>query len=524
MRRPAVDEKRSGLPSLGKSGVLFGREHQQTTRLFSRLTFAGIKTLPAADPNASSRPNEPNSMRAFCFVLLSACFVCGVWSADDAFEADDEILKSGAKTNIEQFISTEKLTKKDENNDDLVFSTLLYTPKDTEKPEEFYSKVAQNLKRHAPKVRTINLFGGHIFYPENSTVDAIRDEVVYTKQHIKSLLAALNKEKIKVTSNVLTLLLVTDDKTQKESKIEKFVGEQFGKDVVVDDSNEDGLELLFQLEETDVHLYLVFINNLEAVKKTKLPHGRTSYARGINEYLEPVYDKLEEQSKKRIHKDESKLFVPGVKRLNKAGELHLEEFNEEKFANPLIKDTSPSDKLKQLVLSLGFPDLKDKKPEEFYKTAVEKLKKKAPKLKRVRLDGGFAYNPEKPQAEDIKNEINFLKTNVEAILDAFKAADVNVTSLRLKVFWLSTKKDAEDSGYPKLIKEAFGYEPNERDIDSGRVLMAFKRGDTDADVELNFYDKAPKDLPKGRTSYYSAAKLHEDEKDESESESNSKEE
>lgn len=397
----------------------------------------------------------------------------------------------------------------------MILSTLLYTP-DTEDTDEFYSTALGNMKKHAPKIRTLNLYGGHVWRPENVSVEAVQDEVKYTKQHLQGLLSALKKQKIKVTSNVMTVLLVVDDKTQKESNFEKFIGEQFGKDSIVDDSNEDGLELLFKMEETEVHIYFVFVNNLEAVKKTKLPYGRTSYVKAITEYLDPIYDQLEEQAKTRIHKDETKLFVPSVKRLNKAGELHLEEFYENKFADPLVKDTSPQESLKQLVLSVGFPQLDNTTAEEFYKQAVQHLKEKAPKLKRVRLDGGYSYHPEKPQAEDIKNEVKFLKDNVGAILTAFNSAGVNVTSIRLKVYWLSTKKDAEDSGYPKLIKEAFGYEPNEMDIDSGRVLMTFQRGSTDCDVELNFYDQPPKNLPKGRISYYSAAKLHEAEEEKAE--------
>jgi predicted ribonuclease YlaK len=84
------------------------------------------------------------------------------------------------------------------------------------------------------------------------------------------------------------------------------VAKQFGKDSIVDDSNEDGLELLFKMEGTDIHLYLLFVNNLEAVKKTQLPFGRTAYARSISQFLDPVYDELEEQAKKRIKVDDTK--------------------------------------------------------------------------------------------------------------------------------------------------------------------------------------------------------------------------
>jgi len=454
-----------------------------------------------------------------------------IFAADDVFEADDEIVKQADQAQIEQFFSTKNLTKI-EDKDELTLSTLLYTPEGTDKPQKFYETAVENLKKYATKLRILHLYGGHTFYPENGSPKAIQEEIAYTKDQLKALLKSLHQHGITVTSNLLTILVVVDDKSQKESKFEEIVAKQFGKDSIVDDSNEDGLELLFKLEAIDVHLYLVFVNNLEAVKKTKLPFGRSAYAKSISEYLDPIYDELEAQSKAKIKIDDTKLFVQGVKRLNKAGELHLEEFYDEKFVNPQIKDATPQDTLEQLVLSVGVLQLINQTAEEFYTQAVKNLKKYAPNLKNVRLDGGYAYNPEKTDSETIKREINFFHDNLEAVLKAFKDASITVSSLKLKVYWLSSKKDAEDSGYPALIKSAFGYEPTEADVDSGKVLMTFKLEGVQASVDLHFFDQAPKELPYGRTNYYTASKLHEEaegkneknDKEESKSESKSSEE
>lgn len=51
---------------------------------------------------------------------------------------------------------------------------------------------------------------------------------------------------------------------------------------------------------------MIFVNNLEAVKKTKLPHGHTGYVQSISKYLDPIYGELEEQSKKKIKLDDTK--------------------------------------------------------------------------------------------------------------------------------------------------------------------------------------------------------------------------
>lgn len=71
-----------------------------------------------------------------------------------------------------------------------------------------------------------------------------------------------------------------------------------------------------------------------------------------------------------------------------------------------------------------------------------------------------------------------------------------------------------------MIKTSFNYEPTEADVESGKVLMTFKLQDIQSSVDLHFFDKAPKELPYGRTNYYTASKLHEDAQVKGESKSN----
>jgi hypothetical protein len=452
-----------------------------------------------------------------------------IFAAEDFFKANDEILKQADQAQIEQFISTDNLTLV-HNTDELTLSALLYTPAGTEDVQQFYDTVVSNLKQYAPKLRILHLFGGHTWYPKESTATAIQEEVVYSKNHLDALLKSLNKHNIIVSSNLLTIMLVADEKAQNQSNFEETVENQFGKDSVVDDSNVDGLELLFKIDDVDIHLYLVFINNLESVNKTTLPFGRCAYAISIEKHLDSIYEELEEQAKKRIKTDDSKLFVSGPRRLNKAGELHLEEFYGEQFVNSKIKDTTPQDTLEQLVLSIGVPpELNNITAFEFYTQAVKNLKKYAPNLKAVRLDGGYAFNPTEQAIDNdtIKHEIIWFHDNLAAVLKSFGDAQIIVHSLKLKVYWLSSKQNAKDSGYPALIKTSFNYEPTEADIDSGKVLMIFKLHDIQSSVDLHFFNQSPTHLPHGRTNYYSASKLYEEatgkeEKKSKSSESNSK--
>lgn len=112
----------------------------------------------------------------------------------------------------------------------------------------------------------------------------------------------------------------------------------------------------------------------------------------------------------------------------------------EKFVNPDLKEKVPQETLEQLVLSVGVPELNNITAADFYKQAVQNLKKYAPNLKVVRLDGGYAYYPKTVDNDTIKNEIIFFHDNLDAVLKTFGDAGIIVHSIKLKVYWLSSKK------------------------------------------------------------------------------------
>ena len=88
------------------------------------------------------------------------------------FVADEALLENIGKVNIEAFHALNNVTSV-ENNRDLTFTALLYTPPPVESSSggnksettaEFYAKTIANLKAHAPRLRTVNLYGGHLLY------------------------------------------------------------------------------------------------------------------------------------------------------------------------------------------------------------------------------------------------------------------------------------------------------------------------------------------------------------------------
>jgi len=430
-----------------------------------------------------------------------------VFAAEDAFEADNEVLDASSKHNIEHFHTLKNITV--ENKADNTLTARLFIRNQTLNAPEYYETTVKNLKEVSPKLQTLDIFGGHVFYPTESTTAIVKTEIETIKTNIHSLLKALKKEDIKLTSNVFTFLIIVDENTHVSANAEELIAKTFTKEAIVDDSNEDGLELLYNFEDTDVHLYILFLHHLDQVTKTQLPHGYTSYARAVKLHLNTIFEKLEAKAAKQTHIGESKLFLPGVERLNRAGDVHVEDFYAEKF-NSNITDTTPQKALIQLLISLGVPNVPSVPVEEFYEKAVANLKKSAPSLKRVVLDGGYAFNPQKPTSEDIKNEIAFFKELLTAALKAFKNAQIEVVFAKLKLFWLTTQKEAGVGGYPALFKAAFDQTDNvaQADVEGGRIFLHFELEGAPIVVHVNFFDQAPATLGHGRTSFYEAAELN----------------
>jgi len=441
-------------------------------------------------------------------VLFALLFVVSVSASapEDIAEADNEVSDSSSRLNIEHFHSLKNVSIV-ENQPDITLTARLFIRNGSLAAPEYYETTVKNLKHVAPKVRTLDLFGGHVFYPEQSTAEAVRTEIETVKTNIHSLLAALRAGNITVTSNVFTILIIVDRKTHEDASEEEYVAKTFGKEAIVDDSSNDGLELLYNDEQTDVHLYILFLHHIDQVTETKLPHGYTSYARAVKLHLESIYKTIEAKTDQQNHEGSTKLFLPGVKRLNRAGDVHLEDFYQEKF-NANITDTSPQPALIQLLFSISIPNVTDVTPIEYYTKAVANLKKAAPSLKRVLLDGGYAFNPKKTSPEDIKSEITFFKENLSAAFKALQNAQIEVVSAKLKLFWLTTKDNAGIGGYPSLLKAAFGHTVTDADIENGRIFLSFDLNGVETVVHLHFFDQSPPELPYGRINYYDAAQLH----------------
>lgn len=155
------------------------------------------------------------------------------------------------------------------------------------------------------------------------------------------------------------------------------------------------------------------------------------------------------------------------------------------------------------VVELAFtlPQQTDgKSTADFYEQAVANLKKKSPKLEKLRLRGGVAVNPKDSKSADE------LKSELEAVVDELKALDrvANAAGLRLRrlVFTalLGFEKEAT-SNVSEQLKKAYGEEVQQHGDDSWTVPFKIEHGRGLLKVQVR-RDEEVTGRPQGRSRYF----------------------
>lgn len=83
------------------------------------------------------------------------------------------------------------------------------------------------------------------------------------------------------------------------------------------------------------------------------------------------------------------VFPSGAVELNEKRFLRLEDFYNKTNSIPQVH-------LERLILDVSMIQPDEADPEEFYKSCAKNLKKTAPNLKKVALEGGYQYYPSQP--------------------------------------------------------------------------------------------------------------------------------
>ncbi|CAD5207304.1 unnamed protein product [Bursaphelenchus okinawaensis] len=186
------------------------------------------------------------------------------------------------------------------------------------------------------------------------------------------------------------------------------------------------------------------------------------------------------------------IFPSGAVELNEQKFLRLEDFyNKTK--------TIPQTTLQRLIIDVSMVQWDTDDVEHFYEVCAQNLKRTAPNLKMVALEGGYQYYPEEPDHETIPIELEDVKAGVQLVIRAARSAGIEITSVVLAVSLFVPFPLVQDSNYPSLFKKIYNKTVTDYDLERNVVECLFTVDGVPIDAEFTFYnDRVFDKVNKGR--------------------------
>ncbi|KAI6179963.1 hypothetical protein M3Y98_00667900 [Aphelenchoides besseyi] len=175
-------------------------------------------------------------------------------------------------------------------------------------------------------------------------------------------------------------------------------------------------------------------------------------------------------------------------------------------------DVRPQIELEQASVNLRFFQWAERSDEECagdYKHCIENLKKAAPNLREACVCGCYAYKPDLnclkvvhdiEVKDSISDEMKLIRRRFQILVDAFKQANIHLTSMRFSVYWIVDDKDLGTINFGELGKEVFGSDTTITKID--HVEWKFFIESTSVMLCFHFVDEQDYlETPNGRTTW-----------------------
>ncbi|KAI6240370.1 hypothetical protein M3Y99_00469100 [Aphelenchoides fujianensis] len=365
----------------------------------------------------------------------------------------------------------------------------------------FYARAVRNLRAAAPNLRTVELNGGFVYRPNDPKNAAeLTEEVAYIAAYFEAIGEAFRAANLTVKSGVFNFGLVFSEQVKNTSDYAAQLLAKFGEAAIIDDSDPEGVEALFDVEGTEFRVNFAFITDLEAVKKGGLPKGRTSFRKAAEKFLLPLWMKLMKEAEKHAN-DPFKPTIPaGITRLADVQKVHLEDFHGEDFY------MDRQSELQQLMAGLGVPSAQHTESVYiFYLSAMSNLKQTLPSLKRLRLAGGYISRLEADDAEALSEELVYLRNLLRAVVKAARQKEVEVLGVNFRTVWLVSEANFDPKAFGGELEKRFGYTPTAEELAARDFDFNTRVEDVRVHVFISLAAPVPgmaENMPAGRMPYY----------------------
>ncbi|KAI6195410.1 hypothetical protein M3Y96_01228300 [Aphelenchoides besseyi] len=187
----------------------------------------------------------------------------------------------------------------------------------------------------------------------------------------------------------------------------------------------------------------------------------------------------------------------------------IDKSTDQHFLEDFYKNDSNTETGDHEVIELAFTvpnDTDGKSTTDFYKEAVEQLKKKNSKLQKLRLRGGVLYRPKDSKSSD---ELN---GEITHIIDELKTLDsvVNASGVRLRrlicTAVLGFEKNS-DVNITEMLKAAYGDEVQQHGDNQWNAMFKVEHGRGLLKIVI-LKDEQIDSRPEGRSRYFPVSPLH----------------
>ncbi|KAI6223230.1 hypothetical protein M3Y95_00867500 [Aphelenchoides besseyi] len=191
----------------------------------------------------------------------------------------------------------------------------------------------------------------------------------------------------------------------------------------------------------------------------------------------------------------AKSLLSGTKSdLNLEDQVYLEDFHS--------SQQEPNTHVQSLQLSVSFENGTTGENEKFYTTAIENLKKSAPQLKTLSLNGGYLFNPKEDSATTFTKEAQALHDHFELLARLFRTQKLPVKSVNFVGMQTFSPKSVDDANYESVVNKSF--ELKDATYKDRSVVFSKQYDQTPFTVILHFSLTVLKGSDENRSRFYDA--------------------
>ncbi|CAD5211233.1 unnamed protein product [Bursaphelenchus xylophilus] len=328
-------------------------------------------------------------------------------------------------------------------------------------PDVYYRQVFSNMKKVAPNLKTLSIYGGYKFRPEYPKSYMISNEIQHIQRSLRTIVGEAHHAGINFGDINMQAVLYFPERMVQESNYLSLIKKHFH----VVRTIGPRVQCKFMIENTPVELWITMEDEMfwrtTGIDRTPF-HGRGKRQFGVQKKHEALY--------------------------------HLEDF----FYEKVVKER----KATRFILFSPI-NMFGSAPQGPYAIAAKNLKTLSPNADHVQMYGGG--HAALKSSSEFPGELNLLRDNLYAAVQAVQQAGMSVDNVMLKVYYTGVSIPNANA----VISQVFKVTPSPHGPTA--QFLAFSIGQTPVRMEIGFTlpaEYAAQIDPKSHRSVFEVMPMH----------------